>query len=105
MISGALELHEPLEAVVAVDDAAVEVVQVAGREAAAVELDHRADLRRDDGQHVDDHPLGLVAAQAEGVHDLQALDDTRLLLAARALELGVELLGERLEVDLLQAAS
>ena len=37
---GRVERHEPLEAVVAVDDAAVEVVEVAGGEAAAVELDH-----------------------------------------------------------------
>ena len=37
-----VERHEPLEAVVAVDDAAVEVVEVGGGEAAAVELDHRA---------------------------------------------------------------
>jgi hypothetical protein len=42
------EVEQPLEAVVAVDDAAVEVVEVGRREAAAVELDHRAQLRRDD---------------------------------------------------------
>ncbi len=35
-----VERHEPLKAVVAVDDAAVEVVEVARGEAAAVELDH-----------------------------------------------------------------
>ena len=39
-----VELLGSLQAVVAVDDAAVqgEIVQVGGREAAAVELDHRA---------------------------------------------------------------
>jgi hypothetical protein len=36
------KVQQPLEAVVAVDDAAVEVVQVAGRETATVELHHRA---------------------------------------------------------------
>ena len=44
MMSGRVELDEPLEAVVAVDYAAIEVVQVAGGKAAAVELDHGADL-------------------------------------------------------------
>ena len=39
------EVEQPLEAVVAVDDAAVEVVEVGGREAATVELHHRAQLR------------------------------------------------------------
>src|SRR5919107_222778 len=43
---GRAELEEPLEPVIAVDDAAVQVVQVGGREAAAVELDHRAEIRR-----------------------------------------------------------
>ena len=56
-----VELHEALEAVVAVYYAAVEVVKVAGGEAAAVELDHGAQLGRDDRQDVDYHPLGLVA--------------------------------------------
>src|SRR5207249_8286021 len=37
---GRAQLQQPLEPVVAVDDAAVEVVQVGGRKAAAVELDH-----------------------------------------------------------------
>ncbi len=44
---GRAEVEQPLEAVVAVDHPAVEVVEVAGGEAAAVELHHRAKLRRD----------------------------------------------------------
>jgi hypothetical protein len=43
-----LELEEVLEAVVAVDDAAVEVVQVGGGEAAAFERDEGAEVRGDD---------------------------------------------------------
>ena len=30
--------------------------------------------------HVDDHPLGLVAGETEGVHHFQTLHDTGLLL-------------------------
>ncbi len=41
------QLDQPLQAVVAVDDAAVEIVQVGGGEAAAVERHQRAQLRRD----------------------------------------------------------
>src|SRR5206468_12811583 len=55
---GGAELEKPLEAVIAVDDAAVQVVQVGGREAATVELDHRPEIRRDDRQNGQDHPLG-----------------------------------------------
>ena len=90
------------KAVVAVDDAAVEIVQVGGGEAAAVELDHGTDLGRDDGEHVDDHPLGAVAALAEGLDDLETLDELGLLLAVGILELLAQLGGQLLAVDLLQ---
>ena len=52
---GRAEVEQSLEAVVAVDDAAVEVVEVGGREAATVELHHRAQVRRDDRDGVEDH--------------------------------------------------
>src|SRR5205823_1111441 len=79
------EVEQPLEAVVPVDDAAVEVVQVGGREAAAVELDHRPELRRDHRHGLEDHPLGTVLRGDERRDDLQALDRALLLLAlARA---------------------
>ena len=99
---GGVQLHQAAQTVVAVDDPAVQVVQVGGGEAAAVQLHHGAQLRRDHGQHVDDHPLGLVAGDAEGIHHLKALDDAGLLLAGGGLQLGVELLAELLQIDLLQ---
>ena len=52
------ELEESLQAVVAVDHAPVEVVEVGRRETTAVELHHRTQLRRDDRQDVEDHPRG-----------------------------------------------
>ena len=55
------QLHQPLQAVVAVDDAAIEVVEVRRREAAAVERHQRAKLGRDDRNDFEDHPLGPVA--------------------------------------------
>ena len=61
-------LDKALEAVVAVDHTAVEVIQVGGREAAAVELDHRADLRRNDRDHIKNHPLWPVVREAEALH-------------------------------------
>ncbi len=58
---GRAQLDQPLQAVVAVDDAAIEVVEVGGREAAAVERHQRAQVRRDDRHDRQDHPLRLVA--------------------------------------------
>lgn len=68
------QVQEPLEAVVPVDDAAVQVVQVGGREAATVELDHRSQVRRDDRDGVEDHARGRVGRREERVDDLQTLE-------------------------------
>ena len=51
------QLDQPLQAVVAVDDAAIEIVQVRGREAAAVERHERTQVRRDHRHDRQDHPL------------------------------------------------
>ena len=78
---GRAEVEQPLEAVVAVDDAAVEVVEVGGREPATVELHHRAQLRRDHRHAVEDHPLGPVGGVQERRGDLEPLHRAGLLLA------------------------
>ena len=58
---GRVELEQAAQAVVAVDDAAIQVVQVRGREAAAIERHQRTQVRRQHRQHGQHHPLGLVA--------------------------------------------
>ena len=95
---GRAEVEQPLQPVVPVDHPAVEVVEVARREASAVELHHRAELRRDHGNGLEDHPLGLVARLDERLDDLQSLDRALLLLTLRGLDrvaerdrLGVEI--------------
>ena len=103
---GGLELEEVLEAVVAVDDAAVEVVEVAGGEAPAFEGDEGAELGRDDGEGLEDHPLGLGAGGAEALDDLHALGDFLAgLLGAGVLDLLLQLLHERVEVDAAEAVA
>ncbi len=47
-----LQLQQGLETVVAVDDAAIKIVQIGGREAATFERHERTKIRRDDGQNV-----------------------------------------------------
>src|SRR6202044_2658610 len=68
---GRAKLHELLEAVVAVDDAAIEIVEIGRGEAAAVERHKRAQLRRKNRDHVENHPLRFVAALAEGFENFQ----------------------------------
>jgi hypothetical protein len=57
---GRVEVEQLLQAVVAVDEAAVEVVQVRRREVARLEQHERTQIRRDDRDHVEDHPLGWL---------------------------------------------
>ena len=68
------DLHDFLQPVVAVDDAPVEVVQVGGGEAAAIQLHHRPQLRWDDGNDFHDHPVRSGARTDEGFHHIQPLD-------------------------------
>src|SRR5271168_147723 len=74
------KLHELFEAVVAVDDTAIEIVEIGRGEAAAVERHKRAQLRRKNRDHVENHPLGLVAALAESFENLEALGELDALL-------------------------
>ncbi len=75
-----VQVHQLLQPVVAVDHAAIEVVEIGRGEAAAIERHQRAQLRGNDRQHVENHPLRLVAALAEGLDDLEALGILELLL-------------------------
>ena len=72
-MSGRVQLEQPAQAVVAVDDAAVQVVQVRRREPAAVERHERTQIRRQHRQDGHDHPLGLVRRLRERLEQLQAL--------------------------------
>ena len=96
---GGAELEEPLEPVVAVDDAPVEVVEVGRGEAAAVELDHGPQVRRDDRQHREDHPLGTGPRAPEGLDEAEALDGLLAAHAGGGADLGVQRGGKALEIE------
>ena len=100
---GRVQFHQLLQPVVAVDHAAIEVVQVGRGEAAAIERHQRAQLRRKHRNHVQNHPLGLVAALAERFENLQALGETNALLQAGiGLHLLAKFFGELIHIDAAQ---
>src|SRR5262249_21383982 len=68
---GSMQLHQLLQAVVAVDNAAVQVVEIGGGEASAIERHQRPKLRRNDRYHIENHPLGLIARLAEALDHAQ----------------------------------
>ena len=92
--------EQPLQAVVAVDHAPVQIVEVRGRKASAIQRNQGPQLRRDDRQHLQDHPLRLVAGLAERLHHAQPLGRLAALLH-RSLDLHTlaEAVRERLGVD------
>jgi hypothetical protein len=59
------QFHQPLQAVVPVDHAAVEIVEVGRRETAAIERHQRAQVRRDHRHDLHDHPFRAVAGLEE----------------------------------------
>src|SRR5882762_8860301 len=77
------QFHQLLQAVVAVDDAAIQVVKIGSGEAAAVQRHQRAQLRRKHRNNVQNHPLRLVAALAESFQHLEALGELDSLLQRR----------------------
>ena len=60
------------------------------------------ELRRDDGDDVEDHPLGLVVGVAEGLADLDALEEALVGLRALLDHPHAELGRELVHVDLLE---
>src|SRR4051812_20363954 len=98
-----VQLQQALEAIVAVDHATVQIVQVGGREAAAVERNERAQIRRQNRDHAEHHPLRTISRAAERFHDLEALGVLLTLrFRGRGAHVRAELLGERVDVHALE---
>ena len=97
------QLEQALQPVVAVDDAPIQIVQVGGREPAAIEWHQRAQLRRKDRKHFEDHPFRLDARLVERFEHLQPLGDLLDLgVGAGGLELLPELVDLGVDLERLQ---
>ena len=82
---GSAKLQQALEAVVTVDHTTVQVVQVGSRKATAIELNHRAQLRRNNRNNIQHHTQRGVISGQEGVYNLQTLERAGLLLTLTGL--------------------
>ena len=100
---GRAELEELLETVVAVDDPAVQIIEIRSREPAAIEGNQWTQLRRNDRDHVEDHPFGTVTRLAERIDDLESLGRLELLdLRGLGTHHETQLVGELFDVDTLE---
>ena len=82
---GSAKLQQTLEAVVTVDHTTVQVVQIGSRKATAIELNHRAQLRRNNRNNIQHHTQRGVISGQEGVYNLQTLERAGLLLTLTGL--------------------
>ena len=98
-----IELQQAFQAVVSVDRPSVQVVEVRGGEASAIQVHQRAQVRRQYRQDGEYHPLGLVAGLDEILGEAQALGQAlELGLRARLGDLLAKGLHFLLEVHLLE---
>ncbi len=70
---GGGQFQQALEAVVAIDDAPIQIVQVGGGKTSAIQRHQGAQLRRQHRQNFQNHPFGPVARLDERFHQLQTL--------------------------------
>ena len=68
---GRAEVEELLEPIVAVDHPAIEIVEIRGGKASAVQRHQRPKLGRQDRDDLEDHPLGSVAGATQGFDQLE----------------------------------
>ncbi len=94
------QIQESLQTVVPVDDSAIKIVQIGGRESAAIQLYHRAEIRRNNRYAVQNHPLRAVFGLTESFYNLKSLDDTGSLLTACLLQLCCQLFIFLVQIDL-----
>ena len=102
---GGLDFHQPFQTVVADNYPAIEVVEVARGETSTIEGNQRTQFGGNHGNHLQDHPLGTVAAlgSPERLNYLEAFQSLGLALL-RAVGAGAmtQLVGEFVEVETTQ---
>ena len=96
---GCADFLQFLEAVVAVDDSAIEVIEVTCCKTATVKLNHRTEIGRKDGKHVEDHPFRAVATETECFNDFKALHCAETLLSNAVFNDFFEFLAVLVKVD------
>ncbi len=70
-----VEIQQPLEAIVAIDHATIQIVQIRGGKPAAIQRNQRTKIRRQYRQHFHHHPLRFVTGMNESFQQLQTLGE------------------------------
>ncbi len=67
---GGAQFKQTFQTIVPVDDASVQVVQITGGVATAVKRHQRAQVRRNDRDHIQYHPNRIITGLAQYLHNL-----------------------------------
>ena len=76
-----IQFQHSFQTVVTVDDTAIQIVQVRCCVPTAIEHNHRAEIRRDNRNNIQNHPFRTVAGEAECLYNFQTLEQLDTLLS------------------------
>ena len=97
------KFEQTLQTVVAVDNATVEVIQIGGCEAAAIQRHQRTQVRGQYWQHFENHPVRLDAGFLEAFKNLQTLGKLLVLgFGTGDFEFGVQRLNFGWQIQIAQ---
>ena len=100
---GCVQVHQFPQAVIAVDDTPIQVIQVTGRKVATVQQDKRAEIRWDDRDHIEDHPFGSIVTVTNGLDNFEPVDQVFLFLFGTSLiEFDSQLLGQLDQIQFIE---
>ena len=97
------QFDQPLQTVVTVDNAAIQIVQIRRGKATAIQRHQRAQIRRDNRNFGQDHPFRLVAGHHERFDDFQTLGELlRLQFRSRFRNFNAQFTGNPLQIHCFQ---
>ena len=98
-----MQFDQLLQPVIAVNHAAIEIIQIGRGESSAIQRHQRPQLRRNHRNHVENHPFGFISRLDECLNNLQPFRELDfLLLRVFALHPRAELGRQFVDVHTLQ---
>ena len=71
---GSIQIKQALEAIVAVDHATIQVIEVGRGKATTIKLNHRTQIWRNNRDNIQDHVRRIITTLQEGIDNFQTLD-------------------------------
>ena len=98
---GGLDIHQFLQPIVPIDHPPIQIVQIRRGETSALQGHQRSQLRRNDRDHIHNHPFRTIPRLSKGFHHPQSLQHLLFPLdGSLHTHPGPQLRGQLLDVDL-----